>query len=112
MRAHHLALIWLGGDLEFRPSWLAREHVLRVALRDPVKAAEIVAELNDGSRSLTCGRMFAVYMAEYRVRPHVWRLHEKQKWKSQKIIDGCLRRSDGTAAWPMPGRGAAWSAAA
>lgn len=91
MRAHSLAMIWLSGDMPFRPAYLGREFVLKVALRDPVRAAEIVAVLNDGSRSLTCGPYFAMNMLEYRRSPDIWRIHEISKWEKQKAINDCRR---------------------
>lgn len=87
MNSRLLALTWLSGDLPFRPRYLAQEFVLRIALRDPVRAAEIVCELNDGSRSLSCGRYFAMSMGEYRRSPQIWRIHEISKWETQKAID-------------------------
>jgi len=117
MKSATLAKLWLSGNLPFRPRWLAQEVVLRAALADPVKAAEIVAELNDGSRHLSCGRTFAMHMAEYRRSPFAWRFHERAKCERQRVIDEGWRRSgpggveiidDGSNAGP----GAAWSRAA
>lgn len=90
-----LALIWLSEDLPFRPTYIAQEFVLRVALQDPIRAAEIVCELNDGSRALSCGRYFAMHMQEYRRAPHLWRIHEIAKWESQKAINDCRRGPGG-----------------
>lgn len=95
MKAQHLAMIWLSGDMPFRPSFLGREFVLKIALRDPVKAAGIVAELNDGSRSFTCGRSFVMHMEEYRRSPDIWRIHEIKKWEHQKAVNECRRGPGG-----------------
>jgi hypothetical protein len=93
MTSYKLAMIWLSGDLPFRPRWLAKEFVLRAALADPVKAAEIVAELNDGSRHPSCGKTFALHLAEYRRAPAVWRATERGKCAiSARINHGLGKR--------------------
>jgi len=111
MTPYTLARLWLSGDASsgMRPRYLAQEFVLRRALRDPVVAAKIVAELNDGSRSLGCGRDFASNMEIYRCAPDYWRQEIIRQWRAQKIIDECRRRANGTIDWPVPGVGAAWS---
>ena len=91
MRAHKLAALWLSGDTGMRDREVAQEFVLRVALRDPVRSAEIVAELNDGSRSLTCGKFFAMSMRDYRENPAAWRDSVRQQCRRQRQIDACRR---------------------
>jgi len=108
MTPYQLAALWLGGDTEMRPRYVAQEFVLRRALRSPVAAAKIVAELNDGSRSLGCGRYFADSLEVFRCTPQRWRETAVNQWVGQKIIDECRRRANGTIDWPVPGVGAAW----
>lgn len=111
MNAQLIVSLWLSGDLPMRPRYIAKEAALRAALRDPVRAAEAVAILNDGSRSLTCGPTFAANMAEYRRVPDLWRIHERTRWRTQYAIDNCLRGSGGVLAIPTAGAGAAWGIA-
>jgi hypothetical protein len=112
MKASTLAQVWLSGSLEFRPAWLAQEFVLGVALRDPVKAAEIVAELMSGGRHPSCGTTFAMHMAEYRRSAISWRIHEIERCEKQTAINERRRGPGGVILRSIPGPGAAWSRAA
>lgn len=95
MTPRALAMLWLSGDTLMRPRYIAQEAALRAALADPVKAAHIVAEINNGSRHPSCGKTFAMHMAEYRSSPELWRATEVIKWERQQAIDQCRRVAGG-----------------
>ena len=74
---------------KFCPLYIGQEFVLKLALRDPVRAVEISAALIENHNYAPS--TFAIALASYRRNPEMWRRVSRLQWETRHRIDNCER---------------------